>query len=204
MKTLCTSLAAAAALALSMSAQAVPTAYANPGVANPNTYSLTAQSTGTVSAYFVGSTAAYVNEITLWVNGLQTGIYGLNTKNSGYGDKLDFGSVNAGDKLVFELVNLTPGNVGPWYTDQTLNGDGAQHIYSAHYNGDNFIPAGTFVAFEDLPNGGDFNYNDENFVFTNVALQQSNVPEPASLALLALGAVGMRFGRKLRRKQVAA
>jgi len=38
------------------------------------------------------------------------------------------------------------------------------------------IPAGTFVSWEDLPfPASDFNYNDLNFVFTNVSV---SVPGP--------------------------
>lgn len=204
MKTLFTGLAAAAVLALSASAQAAPTPYYQPGVENTTSYTFTATAPGNINAYFAGSTAAYMNELTLLINGVETGIYGLNTRTSAYGAHLDFGTVNAGDVLTFALVNLSPGNIGPWYTDKSKNSDGVQHIYSSIYGGDTALPAGIFVAFEDLPDGGDFNYNDETFVFTNVALQQSEVPEPASLALLALGAVGMRFGRKARRSQRAA
>ena len=38
------------------------------------------------------------------------------------------------------------------------------------------IPVGTFVAWEDLPfTASDFNYNDLDFVFTNVSV---SVPDP--------------------------
>jgi hypothetical protein len=74
---------------------------------------------------------------------------------------------------------------------------GVNHVYSAAYAGDIVMPAGTFVAFEDLPFGGDFNYRDENFVFTNVATA-TNIPEPASLALFGLGIGGIAFSRRKR------
>lgn len=203
MKKICASLAIASALVFSASASAAPTPYTAVGTENAATYTFTATSTGTVSAYFAGSTAAYTNELSMWINGVATNIVGLNTQNSPYGAMLDFGNVTAGDKLVFQLINLVPGTVPSWYSDASLNSDGIQHIYSAAYSGDNDIPAGTFVAFEDLPNGGDFNYNDETFVFTNVAVQ-ANVPEPASLALLLVGALGFGANRKFGRTKRAA
>ncbi len=60
------------------------------------------------------------------------------------------------------------------------------------------IPVGTFVSFEDLPfNSSDLNYNDEDFVFTNVAV--TAVPEPTSLLLLGAGLfLGARRLRAMR------
>lgn len=197
MKNVFAALSAAAILALAANAQAVPTPYSPPGTPNGVTYTFTAASTGTLIAYFAGSTAAYTNEITMLVNGIATGIQGLNNHTSAYGAQLNFGSVTLGDTLVFELVNLSPGGIGPWYSKQSMNSDGVNHVYSAAYGGDISVPAGTFVAFEDLPRGGDFNYRDESFVFTNVATA-TNIPEPASLALLGLGIAGIAIGRRKR------
>jgi hypothetical protein len=185
---------AAVVLGFSGSASAGPIPYANVGVQNPALYTFTAANTGNVTAYFYGSTAGYTNELTMLVNGVATGIVGLNNHTSAHGLALNFGSVNAGDVLVFEMINLSPGGVGPWYSDKSLNSDGINHVYSTNFGGDFAIPVGTFVAFEDLPGGGDLNYNDETFVFTNVS---TSVPEPATLLLAALG-LGL-MGLRLRR-----
>lgn len=174
-------------------AQAGPIPYPTPGIQNPVTYTFTAANTGDITAYFYGSTAGYVNDLSMLVNGVDTGVTGLNNHSSPYGLALNFGSVNAGDVLVFRLNNISPGGIGPWYSDPSLNSDGINHVYSTDFGGDAFIPAGTFVSFEDLPFGGDLNYNDEDFVFTNVAV---DVPEPASLFLLSLGLGGMLLSRK--------
>ena len=175
-----------------------PIPYPNPGVENPVLYSFTATATGPITAYFMGTTAAYVNELTMLVNGVGTGIQGLNNHTSAIGEALDLGSVNAGDSIVFEMINLSPGGVGPWYSVKSMNSDGVNHVYSTDFGGDLLVPAGIFVAFEDLQGGGDLNYNDENFVFTNVS-SSNNVPEPGSLALLGAALAGLAAARRRTR-----
>jgi hypothetical protein len=183
-RTVLTAALAGLILAVSGTANATPTAYPNSGTPNPAVYTFTAANTGSIIAYFAGSTASFVNDISMMVNGVATGVYGL-PSTSAYGASFNMGSVTAGDTIVFEMRNISPGGIGPWYSDMTLNSDGINHIYSNLYGGDSLVPAGVYVAFEDLPGGGDFNYHDQNFVFTNV--NATGVPEPSSLLLLGFG-----------------
>ena len=182
--------------------------YPSPGTPNPEVYSFVAAATGDITAYFAGSDAGHSDSIGLLVNGVPTGIIGLNNHTSSLGDSIVLGSVNAGDVLTFFLVDFTSGST--WYSDKSLNVDGnAQHAYSAPYPGPNpsfgfGIPNGTFIGFEDLSQaqGGDFDYNDDSFVFTNVALV-SETPLPAALPLFAggaglLGFLGWRRKRTVR------
>ena len=193
-------LVAATAFALtSMGAQAVIPVYPNAGTENPALYTFTAAATGSLQAYFAGSTAAYEEELGLKINGIDSGVLGLNNKNSANGGSISFGNVTAGDVLTFYINVLSTNET--FYSDKSLNLDGINHVYSTSYAGGDFgIPAGTFVGFEDLTNGGDLNYNDEKFVFTNVATD-STVPEPASWALMITG-LGM-VGAAARRRSKA-
>src|SRR5262249_27006295 len=117
-------------------ADAIP--YPTPGLHNPVTYVFKATATGPVTAYFAGSTASYVNELSMQVNGVETGIVGLNNHPSALGASLSFGTVNAGDILTFELINHTLGLTA--YSDPSLNvpydlpgSTIHNHVYSTPY-----------------------------------------------------------------------
>ena len=127
-----------------------------------------ATSTGDFTAYYAGSTARYTNTLDVYVNGEQRGGGMFNTKSTANGAAHDFGMVHAGDILTFAINVLTTGE--RFSSDQSKNADGVNHVYASSFSGNAEIPvAGTFVAFEDLRGGGDLNYNDETFVFTNTA-----------------------------------
>jgi hypothetical protein len=124
------------------------------------------------------------------VNGVSTGIFGLDNHSSSIGQSINFGSVKAGDKLVFVLRVL--GSSQQLYSDASMNGgydfgasklNGANHIFSTFYDGTNpalsGVPSGTSIQFEDLKFGhSDYDYNDETFVFTNVSAAVGGQPTP--------------------------
>lgn len=101
--------------------------FANSGSENIQTYSFKAASTGDHVAYFAGSGAALENQVGLLVNGVSTGLSGLNNHTSAIGQSFNFGHVEAGDVLTF--VDYVTGNAS-WYSDPTLNGGNGNHIYS--------------------------------------------------------------------------
>lgn len=192
---------AAAALA---NASPLPT-YPTPGTLNPADYSFTATATGPVVAYFGGHTAAFTNLLGLIVNGVDLGVTGLNNQTTPIGTSFDFGgaTVNAGDSLVFYIDVINTGD--RFFSKRSLNIDGVTHIFSAPYAGGlvgpgGTIPAGIYVGFEDLRGGGDKDYDDLKFVFTNVG--GGVVPEPATWALLIAG-FGL-VGFAARRRKAAA
>jgi hypothetical protein len=178
--------------------------YPTPGLENPVTYTFTATSTGNVTAYFAGSTASFENTLGMTVNGGPVTPFGLDNQTTAYGTSYDLGPVAAGDTLVFVMHNVVPG-LGDLYSNPALNGpydlEGTHnHVYSTVFVSDGIIPTGTFVAFEDLrASSSDWNYNDEDFVFTNVGVTPS-VPVPAAVwgGIVLMG--GMIGSHRLRRK----
>jgi hypothetical protein len=183
---------AAALSAFAVSAYAAPAPYANAGTENLIEYSFTAATTGDITAWFVGKGGAeFVNTLSISVNGVETGVSGLNNQTSVYGQSLNFGHANAGDTIVFSLyvANLNR----TWSSVQSQNIDSVNHVYSATFAGDQSIPTGLYLAFEDYKgqDGPDFNYLDAQFVISNVTNGTPEVPVPAAAWLMGSGLLGL-------------
>jgi hypothetical protein len=172
--------------------------YPNGGSENLQTYNFTASATGDLIAYFAGSGAAFEQQLGLLVNGIATGLVGLNNHTTSIGASFNLGQVNAGDTLTF-FDQITGG--ATWYSDPALNGGNGNHVYSVAVTEDQAFansPAGTYVAFEDLTFPfSDFNYFDQTFVFVIAP----SVPEPTTWAMVILGFAGVGFMAHRRRNQ---
>jgi hypothetical protein len=183
--------------------------YPTTGTENRVTYTFTAASTGDLIGYFAGSTAGYDEQLGLLDNGVLTsGGYGLDDHTSNIGQSFDFGSVHAGDILIF-VDQIITGNPGFVYSDSSLNNPydgGHNHVYSTDVSAGQIsalIPAGIYVAFEDEPASfSNFNYFDDTFVFEDVATVTST-PEPSTwvAGALMLLPMGVSAIRKLRKNQ---
>jgi len=180
-------------------ADAIP--YPDAGTIAP-TVTLIAGATGNITGYFYGFSASDTDEVQMCdVTQSYCSPYVFDNQTTAPGTSFVFDSlVTAGDVLVFNLENLTTGKV--LSSDPGASADLINHAYVTPYSGTGGpagIPAGIFVGMEDLTvPGSDLDYNDDQFVFTNVAV--NSVPEPASLILLATSmlAIGLAAKRKLQ------
>jgi hypothetical protein len=180
--------------------------YANIGQLAP-AHTFTATATGTLVGYFAGSNAGGNDTIELW-DTTQNTFSGFLIPNhsSTVGVPTDFLSVNAGDNLVFIISNDSAGQINDSVDNggvpTTFSMDGYNHAYSTAYTGGIAgLPlglTGTYVGMEDLGvvslnplTGTDLDYNDDTFVFTNIASTTTSTPEPTTFVLLGTGLVGI-------------
>jgi len=135
------------------------------------------QNSGHVIATFAGSDAGFNNLLLLASppNGLGTIFEGHVTPT---GTTIDLGVFTAGTELIFQLNNQAGGIflTGPGIR----NPDNVAHAIVD----DQFGPGLTFVGFEDIFGGGDFDYNDLQFTLSNV---RSLVPDGSTPTAMLLG-----------------
>lgn len=154
---------------------------------------LIVQNNGDVSVTFAGSHADYVS--TLYFN--NTALF---TTNSGAGSTISLGNFAAGTELNFRLDVQ---NTGMAY----FTGTGANNIDGvAHAMVENLGEGTSMIGFEDLYGGGDRDYNDLLFEFTNTTTAENEFhgkllasPEPSTMILFGSGLLGLGAWR-LRKK----
>ena len=117
---------------------------------------------GDVVVTFDSNDAAYVSELFLdGAYGDELGVL-FNNKTTAVGTSKNLGSFDAGTELVFKLNVHETGDV--FYTGaDSRNLDSLTHAMV--YGGEGQV----LIGFEDVLGGGDFDYNDLMFAFTNVA-----------------------------------
>jgi hypothetical protein len=170
---------------------------------------------GDVIATFLGHTAGFSNDLYLFAAGdlitplPVTGVVGPGTPDPGLifnnqttpvGTQINLGSFAAGTELVFGIFVR---NTGDWFFmgPGVRNPDGLPHGAVDDGSGTFPIygvspPGSVRVGFEDLFGGGDLDYDDLGFAFSNVT---TAVPEPGTMMLLGLGLLGRATMRARRR-----
>jgi len=193
--------AALTLMSVATAGQAAIPVYGSPGSANPTTYSFVKSGDGDLVAFFVGETASLTNLLGVIAGGVDLGT-GLSNEVP-LGTSFNYGFVADGTELVFYIETSDSDRFSSIAAD---NPGGLNHVFASAYAGGDTVGIATFtpgtyvyVGFEDLPGGGDLDYDDIQFVFENT-LQTGIIPEPASWALLisGFGLVGIAARRRRR------
>ena len=168
-----------------------------------------------VIAEFMGHTAGFTNELYVFdisdlttplavtgtVGALGQGLI-FNNQTTPVGTQVNLGAFAAGTELVFGIYvqnTATTYYMGPG----VRNPDGIAHAAIDNGLPPQFPPYGVIpagfvgVGFEDIFLGGDFDYDDLGFAFSNVRVQ---APEPVTLSLLALGLASLGARRMRQRR----
>ena len=177
---------------------------ATPAQATPIVEQTLVATGGDVVVTFVSNGAWYVSE--LYLDGLDSNAI-FNSSTTAEGTSINLGNFDTDVELIFKLLVLQTGDL--FYTgDAARNVDGLVHAVVSNVAGQ------VLVGFEDIFGGGDRDYNDLVFAFTNVSAVApggsgpsgagggSTVPtavdEPGTLLLFGSGLAGLVLMMKRR------
>ncbi len=99
-------------------------------------------------------------------------------------------SYTVGEELIFGIY-VHDTEFTYYMGDASRNPDNILHAAVDDQGGSMYV-----VGFEDILNGGDFDYDDHRFAFSGGVSNVSVVPESSTIALFALGIVGLGLSRR--------
>jgi len=148
---------------------------------------------GNITVEVLSPTAAYTSTLSLYLLGPTSTVtsFGIN-HNVGLTTVFDASAsgYTAGDELIFGIYVHDTGYTY-YMGDASRNPDNIMHAEVDDQGSNMYI-----VGFEDLFGGGDLDFDDHRFAFSGGVSNVSIVPESSTLALFALGIVGLGLSRR--------
>ncbi|OUR89452.1 hypothetical protein A9Q81_21615 [Gammaproteobacteria bacterium 42_54_T18] len=147
---------------------------------------------GDISVEVLVPSASYTSTLSLY-------LFGPTTSVASFGTNHDVGLITVfdpstagythGQELIFGIY-VQNTDYTYYMGDGSRNPDGLMHAAVDDMGGNVY-----HVGFEDLFNGGDKDYDDHRFAFSGGVSNISIVPESSTLALFALGIIGLGLSR---------
>lgn len=154
--------------------------------------SLVVKTSGEVSVKFHGADASYTSILQFHrADGSTQQLF--NNHTSTVGDVVSLGNFQAGERLDFSLLVQDTGHT---FSLDGANPDGLEHALLQGMGND------TLVGFEDMFGGGDRDYNDLMYLFSNTEVVQST-PEAGTFILMGTGLVLLWMCRRLSLRRLA-